>query len=258
MREFLESYRQLLQSFVLGELGEAQFVKGFEEKIAPGMTGLGPRTRGTLSLMEEDIQQFKGPGAHNADSLRNRARVNLEMTKALLNAPWGLTEKITEWIEETTVGSLDGEWAAMGNCGNGQYALPDGTIERGPCCVVVLDDESQVVVGKGSKFTWKTKTWHVTRVTLNPGGLGSVDLETTVESVRRKARHEEVDFFFLDRCDACGGRAGWYGLIEGIGDNLHIGMWCVHCPTHYIMTGGKIRKAFLKDPPEFTPGRAAN
>lgn len=258
MRESLESYRQLLQSFVQGGLDAAALVRCFEEQVAPGMAGLGPRARGTLSLMEEDIQTFKGTGTISAESLRDRARVNLEMTEALLNAPWGLTEKITEWIEETTVGSLDGQWAAMGNCSNGEYALPDGTMERGPCCTVVLDDETQFVVGKGSAFTWKGKTWHVTKVTLNPGGLGSVDLETTVESMRRKARQDEVDFFFLDRCDACGGRAGWHGLVEGIGDNLHIGMWCVHCPTHYRMTSGKVREAFLKDPPRFTPGRAAD
>ncbi len=258
MKEFLESYRQLLQGFVQGGLDAAAFVRCFEEQVAPGMAGLGPRARGTLSLMEEDIQKFKGTGTISAESLRDRARVNLEMTEALLNAPWGLTAKITEWLEETTVGSLDGQWAAMGNCGNGEYALPDGTMERGPCCTVVLDDETQFVVGKGSAFTWKGKTWHVTKVTLNPGGLGSVDLEATTESVRRKARQEEVDFFFLDRCDACGGRTGWHGLVEGTGDNLHIGMWCVHCPTHYRMTSGKVREAFLKDPPRFTPGRAAD
>jgi hypothetical protein len=258
MRGFLERYKALLESFVLGDLGEAKFVKVFEEQITPRLPELGARARCTLSL-SEDIDAFKrADGSLDGDTLHTRARVNLEMTKGLLNAPWGLTVQLTEWIEETTVGDLAGAWAAMANCSNGEYELPDGTVTRGPSCVIVLGDESQVVVGKGSEVTTEGKAWQVTKVSLNPGGLGSVDLETTVESIRRKARNEEVDFFFLDHCDACGGRAGWYGLIEGSGDRLHIGMWCIRCPTYYTMTGGKIRKAFLKDPPEFTPGRVAD
>lgn len=82
---------------------------------------------------------------------------------------------VTETIDETTVGDLDGVRVPMGNMTTGAYTLPDGTEKTGPICSLALPG-GPVFVGVGSVVTVGGARWEVTAVDKTPGELGSVTL----------------------------------------------------------------------------------
>lgn len=83
---------------------------------------------------------------------------------------------MTETINETTVGKLDGVRVPMGNMATGAYTLPDGTQKRGPICSLALPGGPGVFVGVGSEVMVDSSRWTVTAVNKPAEGLGSVTL----------------------------------------------------------------------------------
>ena len=83
---------------------------------------------------------------------------------------------MTETIDETTVGELDGVRVPMGNMTTGEYVLPDGTKKHGPICSLALPGGPGVFVGVGSEVMVDNNRWTVTVVDNPPEGLGSVTL----------------------------------------------------------------------------------
>lgn len=82
---------------------------------------------------------------------------------------------VTETIEETTVGDIDGVRVPMANMTRGSYTLPDGTEKEGLICALVLPD-GPVFVGEGSVVEISGGRWEVTGIRKPAGELGSVTL----------------------------------------------------------------------------------
>lgn len=82
-----------------------------------------------------------------------------------------------EWIDETTVGELDGSRVAVGTVVvSGIYPMPDGTEAVGPAAILALPDDSSIWVGAGSVVAVDGTTWTVVAVTKVPGEPGEVAL----------------------------------------------------------------------------------
>ena len=85
---------------------------------------------------------------------------------------------VTETIDETTVGDLDGIRVPMGNMTPGTYTLPDGTERKWLICSLVLPGGGPgVFVGEGSEVTVGESRWRVIAVVKPAGELGSVTLQ---------------------------------------------------------------------------------
>lgn len=82
---------------------------------------------------------------------------------------------VTETIEETTVGDLDGVRVPMGNMTRGTYTLPDGTEQTGLICALALKPAPRFV-GKGSVVEVEGARWEVTAIEKEGSGPGSVTL----------------------------------------------------------------------------------
>lgn len=83
---------------------------------------------------------------------------------------------MTETIEETTVGDLDGARVPMGNMCRGTYTLPDGSERRGWICALALGNGPGTFVGVGSVVEVGGRRWEVVDVAKTPGENGSVTL----------------------------------------------------------------------------------
>ena len=82
-----------------------------------------------------------------------------------------------ETIEETTVGSLGGADVPMANATpNYTFALPDGSVGRGPACMLILPGGA-VWVGAGSEVEVEGRRWRVICVRCPDDDTGSVTLE---------------------------------------------------------------------------------
>jgi hypothetical protein len=97
------------------------------------------------------------------------------LAAVLLSGAFAQEGTVTETIEETTVGTLDGVRVPMANLYEGDYALPDGTARRGWLCALVLPS-GPVFVGAGSVVTVGERRWEVLSVEKPPGALGHVTL----------------------------------------------------------------------------------
>lgn len=85
--------------------------------------------------------------------------------------------KVTEFIEETTMGSLGTVPVGMANAGkNFKYTLPNGKEVQGEACLLVLPDR-QVWVGAGSEVQVEGATWRITKVEVPEDDNGTVYLE---------------------------------------------------------------------------------
>jgi hypothetical protein len=82
---------------------------------------------------------------------------------------------VTETIEESTVGDLDGSRVPMGNMSQRTYTRADGTSAEGWTCTLALATGA-VVVGVGSAVEVDGASWLVTAVEKKPGEPGSVTL----------------------------------------------------------------------------------
>lgn len=91
-------------------------------------------------------------------------------------APPLLEPPVIEFIDETTVGDLDGVRVAMGNVTTGTYSLPDGTERSGDICVLAFFDDTSVWVGAGSVVDVEGTRWEVIEVINPPRDLGCVRL----------------------------------------------------------------------------------
>lgn len=85
-------------------------------------------------------------------------------------------DAVTETIDETTVGNLNGVPVPMGNMTQGSYKLPDGSTVYGWICSLALPDQVGVFVGVGSEVTVGGVTWEVVDIEKEKGKLGSVTL----------------------------------------------------------------------------------
>lgn len=83
---------------------------------------------------------------------------------------------MTETIDETTVGDLDGVRVGMASMTTMAYALPDGTERTGLVCALVLPDQPGQFVGLGAHFVVEGRTWEVIAIEKTKGELGSVTL----------------------------------------------------------------------------------
>ena len=82
-----------------------------------------------------------------------------------------------EFIEETTVGDLDGVRVAVGTVvRSGRYPLADGSGGMGPAAILALPDESSIWVGAGSVVAVEGTTWTIVRVDAPSGENGEVFL----------------------------------------------------------------------------------
>ena len=89
-----------------------------------------------------------------------------------------MAEPITERIEETTVGDLDGARVAVGTIVlSGTYPLPDGTEGEGVAAVLALPDGTDAWVGAGSEVTVEGIRWKIVAVDKESGEPGEVTLE---------------------------------------------------------------------------------
>jgi hypothetical protein len=85
---------------------------------------------------------------------------------------------VTETIDETTVGDLDGARVPMGNMTTGDYLLPDGSTANGLKCALVIDPAAPgVFVGMGSVVTVQGARWQVVGIEKTAGSPGSVTLQ---------------------------------------------------------------------------------
>lgn len=82
---------------------------------------------------------------------------------------------VTETIEETTVGDLDGTRVPMGNMSQRSYTRGDGTTAEGWTCTLALES-GPLVVGVGSVVEVGGRKWEVTAVEKTAGENGSVTL----------------------------------------------------------------------------------
>ncbi len=82
---------------------------------------------------------------------------------------------MTETIEETTVGDLDGNRVPMGNMTQRKYERGDGTTAEGWTCTLALEGGAKVV-GVGSIVEVGGRKWEVTAVEKTTGENGSVTL----------------------------------------------------------------------------------
>lgn len=83
---------------------------------------------------------------------------------------------MTETIDETTVGNLNGVPVPMGNMTIGPYTLPDGRQTEGWICSLALPNQTGVFVGVGSVVNVGGVSWRVVEVEKDKGKLGSVTL----------------------------------------------------------------------------------
>ncbi|GEM_PF-2738849 len=100
----------------------------------------------------------------------------LLLAGVLATAPPGATPPMTENIEETTVGDLDGVRVGMGNMTRGAYTKADGSAANGLICSLAIDGAVGVFVGEGSEVAVRGATWVVTALEKSPGEPGSVTL----------------------------------------------------------------------------------
>ncbi len=84
---------------------------------------------------------------------------------------------ITETIDETTVGDLDGHRVPMGNMTTGSYTLPDGSTATGTICSLAITEGPGVFVGLGSEVVVGGRTWRVVAIEKTRGEPGSVTLQ---------------------------------------------------------------------------------
>ena len=83
---------------------------------------------------------------------------------------------VTENIEETTVGDLDGVRVGMGNMTQGAYTRADGSAAQGLVCSLAVDGAVGVFVGLGSAVQVRGVAWEVVAIEKTPGQPGSVTL----------------------------------------------------------------------------------
>ncbi len=84
---------------------------------------------------------------------------------------------VTETIDETTVGDLDGTRVAMGSMLlSDTYKLPDGSEKKGITCNLALPGDEKVWVGLGSEVLVDGVRWEVVAIVKERGEAGSVTL----------------------------------------------------------------------------------